>query len=43
MTSPSNEMLAAKLQDMADLLEVQHEDGYRNAAYRRAAMTECGR
>jgi DNA polymerase/3'-5' exonuclease PolX len=39
MTSPSSKMLAAKLQDMADLLEVQHEDGYRIAAYRRAART----
>jgi hypothetical protein len=37
MTSPSNEMMADKLYEMADLLEVQHEDGYRIAAYRRAA------
>ena len=39
MTNPSNEMMADKLREMADLLEVQHEDGYRIAAYRRAAKT----
>jgi putative hydrolase len=39
MTSPGNASLADKLREMADLLEVQHEDGYRIAAYRRAART----
>lgn len=39
MTSPGNAALADKLREMADLLEVQHEDGYRVAAYRRAART----
>jgi len=39
MRSPSNELLADKLREMADILEVQHEDGYRVAAYRRAART----
>jgi DNA polymerase/3'-5' exonuclease PolX len=45
MTNPSNEMMADKLREMADLLEVQHEYGYRFAAYRRAAKTllELGR
>ena len=37
MTSPSNELLADKVREMADVLEVQH--GYRIAAYRRAAKT----
>jgi hypothetical protein len=32
MTNPSNEMMADKLGEMADLHEVQHEDGYRIAA-----------
>ena len=39
MRNPSNELLADKLREMADILEVQHEDGYRIAAYRRAART----
>ena len=39
MTRPSNEALSDKLREMADVLEVQHEDGYRIAAYRRAART----
>lgn len=39
MTIPSNELLADRLREMADILEVQHEDGYRVAAYRRAART----
>ena len=39
MTSPGNELLADKLREMADVLEVQHEVGYRIAAYRRAAKT----
>lgn len=39
MTSPGNASLADKLREMADLLEAQHEDGYRVAAYRRAART----
>lgn len=37
MTHPSNELLADKLREMADVLEAQREDGYRIAAYRRAA------
>jgi putative hydrolase len=39
MTFPSNVLLADKLREMADILEVQHEDGYRITAYRRAART----
>lgn len=39
MKSPSNALLADKLREMADILEVQHEDGYRVSAYRRAART----
>jgi DNA polymerase (family X) len=39
MTIPSNALLADKLREMADILEVQNEDGYRIAAYRRAART----
>lgn len=39
MTIPGNASLADKLREMADLLEVQHENGYRVAAYRRAART----
>ncbi len=39
MRSPSNVLLADKLREMADILEVQHEDGYRVAAYRRASRT----
>ncbi|MGD9804321.1 MAG: helix-hairpin-helix domain-containing protein [Hyphomicrobiaceae bacterium] len=39
MWSPSNALLADKLREMADILAVQHEDGYRVAAYRRAART----
>jgi DNA polymerase (family X) len=36
---PSNRQIAEKLREMADTLEVQHEDGYRVAAYRRAARS----
>ena len=36
MTVPSNERMAAKLREMADLLEAQDADGYRITAYRRA-------
>lgn len=32
-----NDTIAAKLRDMADVLEQQDEDGFRTAAYRRAA------
>lgn len=32
-------MIAEKLREMADILELQNEDGYRVAAYRRAART----
>ncbi len=39
MTHPSNEMMAEKLRQTANLLEVQHQDGYRLAGYRRAAET----
>ncbi len=39
MTHQSNESIAAKLREMADVLEAQHEDGYRVSAYRRAAKT----
>jgi len=39
MTHPSNEMMAEKLRQTANLLEVQHQDGYRIAGYRRAAET----
>ena len=39
MTFPSNVLLADKLREMADILEVQHADGYRITAYRRAART----
>ena len=39
MTFPSNVLLADKLREMADILEVQQEDGYRITAYRRAART----
>jgi ribosomal protein S13 len=39
MTVPENEAIADKLREMADLLEIQHEDGFRVAAYRRAART----
>jgi Holliday junction resolvasome RuvABC DNA-binding subunit len=35
----SNRLIAEKLREMADLLEVQQEDGYRVSAYRRAART----
>lgn len=39
MAVPQNTELAAKLRQMADLLEVQHENGFRVTAYRRAAAT----
>lgn len=39
MSHPSNELLADKLREMADILDVQHENGYRVSAYRRAART----
>lgn len=40
MTIPStNETIAAKLVEMADLLEQQQEDGFRVGAYRKAAQT----
>ncbi len=39
MAIPTNEALSDKLNEMADILELQHEDGYRIAAYRRAAKT----
>lgn len=39
MTQASNQLIVDKLREMADLLEVQHEDGYRIAAYRRAAKS----
>lgn len=37
MILSTNQLVADKLREMADILEVQHEDGYRIAAYRRAA------
>ena len=37
MIHPSNQMVADKLREMADIFELQHEEGYRVAAYRRAA------
>jgi hypothetical protein len=37
-----NTMIAEKLREMADVLAAQHEDGYRVAAYRRAAETVAG-
>lgn len=39
MIEPSNATVARKLREMADLLEQQRADGYRVAAYRRAAQT----
>ena len=39
MSYPDNEFIADKLNEMADLLEAQQEDGYRIGAYRRAART----
>lgn len=39
MSRPSNQALADKLREMAEVLEIQHESGYRVAAYRRAAQT----
>ena len=39
MTHPSNEMMAEKLRQIANLLEVQHQDGYRIAGNCRAAKT----
>jgi DNA polymerase/3'-5' exonuclease PolX len=39
LTSPGNGIIADKLREMADILELQHEDGFRVGAYRRAART----
>lgn len=39
MGDPGNVAIAAKLREMADLLAAQEEDGFRIAAYRRAAVT----
>jgi len=39
VSHPGNRQIADKLREMADLLEVQHEDGYRIQAFRRAART----
>ena len=39
---PANTAIAAKLDEMADVLEQQHADGYRVAAYRRAARIVAG-
>lgn len=39
MGDPGNVAIAAKLHEMADLLAAQEEDGFRIAAYRRAAVT----
>jgi putative hydrolase len=39
MIDPANEAIAAKLNEMADLLEQQQADGYRVTAYRHAART----
>lgn len=39
METVSNLLVAEKLREMADILDVQQEDGYRIAAYRRAART----
>lgn len=39
MTNFVNETIAAKLNEMADILEQQQADGYRIAAYRRASST----
>lgn len=39
MIDAANETIAAKLGEMADLLEQQQADGFRVAAYRRAART----
>jgi hypothetical protein len=33
LTSPSNGIIADKLREMADILELQHEDGFRVAAF----------
>lgn len=39
MAESGNASIAGKLREMADVLEQQHADGYRVAAYRRAART----
>lgn len=39
MIASGNKLIAEKLREMADVLAVQHEDGYRVSAYRRAALT----
>ena len=39
MIDATNETIAGKLAEMADLLEQQQADGYRVAAYRRATRT----
>ncbi len=42
MESTANEPIAGMLREMADLLEQQEADGFRVAAYRRAAQTIDG-
>lgn len=39
LVDTGNEIIAEKMREMADILELQHEDGYRVAAYRRAARS----
>jgi DNA polymerase/3'-5' exonuclease PolX len=39
LVDSGNEIVADKLRQMADILEVQHEDGIRVATYRQAART----
>lgn len=39
MVAPVNDVIAGKLREMADVLEQQRADGFRIAAYRRAADT----
>jgi DNA polymerase/3'-5' exonuclease PolX len=39
MVAPFNDAMAGKLREMADVLEQQQADGFRIAAYRRAADT----
>jgi putative hydrolase len=39
MAAPDNSAVASKLREMADILELQQADGFRIAAYRRAADT----
>ncbi len=42
MSQSTNQWIAEKLDEIAALLEVQHEDGFRIAAYRRAARSIQG-